>query len=288
MRSMTGFGVGDAALAEGRVIVETRAVNHRYLDVRVRLPKDFADASLFVEQVLRERLVRGRCEVVVRLEGAALPRVQLDVGRARDAMRALARLRDELAPGAELPLGLLASVPDLFVPPCSAEPDARGALRQAILASIADMDGMRDREGAALAADLGGRLDRVEALVSQIERQAPLATEGYRRRLRERARQLALPDVAVDPARLEQEVVLFAERSDVSEEVTRLRIHLAAARALCACGEPSGRKLDFLLQELGRETNTIGSKAQDAVIAQAVVEAKAELERMREQVQNVE
>jgi len=290
MRSMTGYGLGEAPLSAGRLGVEIRGVNHRFLDVRVRLPRELGDLASFVEQVARERLTRGRYEVAIRIEGAALGAPVLDRDRARAAFRALSELRDELAPGCEVPLSLLGSIPDLFVPSIDREIDRlRDAARAAFAAAAAGLDAMRAREGAALRDDLVKRLDRVRSLARDVAARAPEVVEVHRRRLRERADRLrAATEIDVDSARLEQEIAVFAERSDVCEELTRLESHCSQFADLLGSDEAVGRRLDFLLQEMAREANTVGAKSPDAPIAHAIVEIKAEIERMREQVQNVE
>jgi uncharacterized protein (TIGR00255 family) len=289
---MTGFGIGDEPFADGRVVAEIRSVNQRFLDVRARMPRELADLTLFAEQVAREQLRRGRVELVVRTEGAVLVPCALDKARARSALRALGELRDELAPGTELPLSLLAAVPDLFVPPAGPEIIAlRTAVKSAIERAIAGMDAMCRREGDALLADLAARAATVKRLVAEVGARAEGAREGMRRRLRERIdRLLAGSEVATDPSRLEVEIALLAERGDISEELTRLGSHVEQFEAALTGpeGEPVGRRLDFLLQEMVREANTLGAKAQDAQVSQLVVAMKVELERLREQVQNVE
>jgi uncharacterized protein (TIGR00255 family) len=241
--------------------------------------------------VARERLVRGRYEVALRVDGAAgvSPPV-LQRERARGAYQALCALRDELAPGEPVPLSLLAAVPDLFSCPVDGELDRlREATRTAFDAAVVALDTMREEEGKALRVDLEKRLQRVRELTREIERRAPEVVEIHRRRLRERADRLrAATEIDVDAARLEQEIALFAERSDICEELTRLASHCAQFTALLGSTEAIGRRLDFLLQEMAREVNTVGAKSPDAPIAHAVVEVKAEIERMREQVQNIE
>jgi uncharacterized protein (TIGR00255 family) len=290
MRSMTGFGLGEAQLAPGKLAVEIRGVNHRFLDVRVRLPRELADLATFVEQLAREKLTRGRYEVAVRLEGAVLGATVIDRDRARSAYKALCELRDELAPGTDVPLSVLGAMPDLFVSTVEREIERlHGATRTAFEAAIAVLDGMRRKEGAALRDDLVRRMERVKTLAREVERRAPEVIDAHRKRLRDRADRLrASTELEVDAARLEQEIAMFAERSDVCEELTRLESHCAQFAALLASDEAVGRRLDFLLQELAREANTIGAKSPDAQIAHAIVEVKAEIERMREQVQNVE
>jgi uncharacterized protein (TIGR00255 family) len=290
MRSMTGFGLGEVPLGNGKLGVEIRGVNHRFLDVRVRVPRELGDLAGFVEQVARERLTRGRYEVALRIEGTTLNVPVLDRERARAAYKALTELRDELAPGSEVPLSLLASIPDLFVSTVDREADrVREATRRAFEAATAALDAMRSCEGTALGEDLIRRLERVRRLARDIERRSPDVLEAHRKRLRERADRLRIAtEIDVDATRLEQEIAMFAERCDISEELTRLESHCTQLAALLGSEEAIGRRLDFLLQEMAREANTVGAKSPDAQISHAIVEVKAEIERMREQVQNVE
>ncbi len=287
---MTGFGLGDAPVGGGKLSVEIRGVNHRFLEVRVRTSREVGDLAGFVEQLTRERLTRGRYEVAVRLDGAVLAAPSLDMDRARAAFHALGALRDELAPGMDVPLSLLGSVPDLFSSSVDREMDRlRDAARTAFEVAAIALDVMRLEEGLSLGKDLRDRLARIERLCRDVEQRSPEIVEAHRRRLRDRAeRLLATTDIEADGPRLEQEIALFAERSDVCEEITRLESHSAQFSRLLACDEPVGRRMDFLLQEMAREANTIGAKSPDAQVSHAVIEIKAEIERMREQVQNVE
>src|SRR3954468_5577905 len=287
---MTGFGVGDAPLGDGRVTVELRALNHRFLDVRVRLPEELADQSFFVEQLARESLARGRFDIGVRLEGAALPPPLFSIDRARALYRGLCQLRDELAPGTELPITALTGMPDLVTTPTTADPaGARAALKAAFESALTRLDEMRLHEGAALARELRARLESARRLRVTISARGGEMLEGYRARLRERLERLLLESGGqLAPGRLEAEIVILADRSDVTEELVRLESHFEQFARLLQADGPVGRRLDFLLQEIGRESNTIGAKSQDAPIAHLVVEMKAELERIREQVQNVE
>jgi uncharacterized protein (TIGR00255 family) len=290
MRSMTGFGLGDAPVGGGKLSVEIRGVNHRFLDVRVRTGREIGDLAAFVEQIARDRLTRGRYEVGVRLDGNILTAPTLDMDRARAAFRSLRILRDELAPGVDIPLMLLGAVPDLFVSSVEREVDTlRDAVRLAFDQAVRALDAMRIEEGISLREDLQSRLARIEVLCGEVQRRSPDVVEMHRKRLRERAeRLLASTDLDADAPRLEQEIAMFAERSDICEEITRLESHSAQFSRLVASDEQVGRRLDFLLQEMAREANTIGAKSPDAQIAHAVIEIKAEIERMREQVQNVE
>ncbi len=292
MRSMTGFGIGEVPVGQGRVLAEIRSVNQRFLDIRTRLPRDLAELSLFTEQVIRERLRRGRIELVVRTEGPVLSSATLDTSRARAVFQQLSLLRDELAPGTELPLSVLAAVPDLFVPPAGPELAAmRDGVRRAIEASIVAMEAMCRAEGEALLADLTSRCQILTRLLDEVLSMAASSRDNAQRKLHERVeRLLSSTDIAIDRGRLELEVALLVDKSDFSEEVTRLRSHLEQTERVLASGttDPVGRRLDFLLQEMVREANTLGAKAQDAAISQIVVGMKVELERLREQVQNVE
>jgi len=287
---MTGFGVGDAPLGDGRVIVELRALNHRFLDVRVRLPEELSDQSFFVEQLARESLARGRFDVGVRLEGAALPPPRFSIERARALYRGLSLLRDELAPGTELPVTALTGMPDLVTTPTTADSEgARAALKAAFDAALLKLDDMRRQEGEALNRELCARLDSARKLRVTISQRGAEMLDAYRTRLRERLdRLLSETGLQMDAGRLEAEIVILADRSDVTEELVRLDSHFDQFTRLLGSDGPVGRRLDFLLQEIGRESNTIGAKSQDAPIAHLVVEMKAELERIREQVQNVE
>jgi uncharacterized protein (TIGR00255 family) len=291
MRSMTGFGTGEAAFGAGKLSVEVRGVNHRFLDVRVRVPREMTELAPFVEQLAREKLTRGRFEISVRAEGMQLGAALLDRDRARAIYQQLCELRDELAPGESVPLSILTGIPDLFVPTVERESEAlRAAIRKAFDVAAKSLDAMRAREGAALGEDLVKRLGTVRRIALHVATRAPEVVEVHRRRLKERAERLRVSaEIAgVDPARLEQEIALFAERVDIAEELTRLESHCAQFATLVASTEAIGRRLDFLLQEMAREANTVGAKSPDAPISHAIVEVKAEIERMREQVQNVE
>ncbi|HVU02436.1 MAG TPA: YicC/YloC family endoribonuclease [Polyangiaceae bacterium] len=291
MKSMTGFGTGDAPLGHGKLVLDARSVNHRYLDVRVRLPGDLADQSLFLEQRARERLGRGRFDLSVRYEGPP-PAPRFDADRARALYRELERLRDELAPGTELPLSALVGMPDLYVPATTADVAiVQQALGAALDAALGALERMRKREGEALRAEVLSRLGTCRRLHGKLREGGPSALRAAEARLKTRVARLAADvGTAVESGRLEAEIVLLADRTDVTEELVRLESHFSQLEGLLERGEqePCGRRLDFLLQEVAREANTIGAKSQDAELGHLVVELKSEIERMREQVQNVE
>ncbi|MCU0691936.1 MAG: YicC family protein [Polyangiaceae bacterium] len=287
---MTGFGVGREPLGQGRVVVELRSVNHRFLDVRVRAPREMADLAMHLEQLARQRLKRGRFELVLRADGVIMQPSSIDTTRAAAVYGSLCVLRDQLAPGAEVPFQMLASVPDIFVGDAQGHRQATlTAVEAAFETALRAADAMRSAEGEALRSDLATRLGAARSHVELLAARRLHIVDAYRGRLRDRVqRMLDDLDISVDPSRVEQEVVIAAERCDIEEELTRLSSHFSQFDKLCRESEPVGRRLDFLLQEMSREVNTIGAKSQDAPVAHAVVELKSELERMREQVQNVE
>lgn len=287
MRSMTGFGLGDSGLGGGRVCAEVRSLNHRFLELRVRLPQEIADQTFYVEQLCRDRLGRGRYDVSIRLEGAVLPPAELDRDRVRSVYSLLQELRDELAPGSELPLSLVTSFPGLISGSGSTDPmPLRSALYESLRAALDSLDQMRTVEGARLEAELSERLGKMRALLGELSGQG--SVEAQRERLQQRLARLLGGVEAVDPVRLAMEVAILADRCDTTEELVRLESHFDQFEGLLRAPGQSGRKLDFLLQEMGRETNTIGAKCQDAKLSHRVVALKAEVERLREQVQNVE
>ncbi len=290
IRSMTGFGAGGGASGGEEIAVEIRSVNHKFCEVKVRLPRELAALEPLVVRTVKDRLARGGIDVSLRRAGVAsamAPRV--DTALAEAYARAYAEVQARL--GLHDPIQLrdiVAAEGVIRLDERDADLDAARAATDGALAEALDALGaMRQQEGEALAADLEGRLAIVESLVARVEVLAPMAVEHHRTRLAERVKELT-QGLPLDPGRLAQEVALLADRSDVAEEITRLRSHAAQARVLLGGQEPAGRKLDFLVQEMHREVNTIGSKSQHAELSGLVVSLKAEVERMREQVQNVE
>ncbi len=290
IRSMTGFGAGRGEHAGEAVDAEIRSVNHKFCEVKVRLPRDLASLEHEVVKAVKDRLARGGVDVAIRRAGPSgglTPRV--DVALAESYAAAFSEIRARLGlPGAVTLADVIAAEGVVRLEERTVDLEAaRAAVGRALSAALDALVEMRAREGMALGRDLGGRLETVEGLVARIAALVPRVVEQHRTRLAERVEELSR-GISIDPARLAQEVALFAERTDVAEETTRLGSHVGQVRALLAGGEPAGRKLDFLVQEMHREANTIGSKSQSAEIAPLVVGLKAEIERMREQVQNVE
>jgi uncharacterized protein (TIGR00255 family) len=287
---MTGFGFGEAPLGDGRISLEIRSLNHRYLDLRVRLPVELGDHCTWLEQRARERVTRGRYDIGARLAGVVLGAPVLSMERARAAFQALLRLRDELSPESPVPISAIAAMADVVTVPAAADTEAvRAALDQALGTAFEALDTMRDNEGLALGRELSERLAGGRRLCEQIRKRSEGSVGAYRSRLRARLERLLTDtSVALDIGRLEMELAIMADKSDITEELVRLGSHFDQFEQLLLSSEAIGRRLDFLLQETAREVNTVGSNSQDGDITHLVVELKAEIERMREQVQNVE
>ncbi len=288
IRSMTAYAQATAASANGQLSWELRSVNQRYLDVSPRLPEDFRALEPELRQQLKERLGRGKIEASLKFQAdPAAASARLEVNH--DLARALVDAHDEIAEmaggSAEPDLVHLLDWPGLIVQErADMDADREQAatlLRQAIDALIA----AREQEGRAIAEMLESRLDGIERQAAAVREHLPEIRTALEKRFRER---LAAIEAPVEPGRLEQEVVLQLQKLDVDEELDRLDAHVAEVRRVMALGEPVGRRLDFLMQELNREANTLGSKAALAEIGQAAVELKVLIEQMREQVQNVE
>lgn len=290
MRSMTGYG---RALVEedGReMTVEVRSVNHRFLDVSCRLPRSIGFLEDAVRKGVAARVARGHVDVFVnyvnRREDAREVRVDTVLAQAyRSALEELGK-----AVGLTQSVSLIdyARLPDvLTVSEKQEDQDAlRALLQHALEKALDQLCAMREMEGENMRADILSKMDAIASLQKQIASRAPLVVEEYREKLR--ARLCALLSGELDEARFATEVAIFADRAAIDEELVRLESHIAQIRTAAALQEPVGRKLDFLVQELNREVNTIGSKASDAQIAQHVVAAKGEIEKLREQVQNIE
>jgi uncharacterized protein (TIGR00255 family) len=288
---MTAYGRGQAPAGEGSWIVELRCVNSRFLDPHLRLPSGLIGLEDRVKKYLSERLTRGRVNLTVSASGAveAPPRLVLNRPLVREYRRVLDELKQELGSEADPGLGPFLANRDLIVVEETA-PDLDAvwkSLEPALALALNEAESMRLAEGASLAQDLGERLERVDVLFKQAAARSPEIVENYRQRLGERLAKLGeLPEV--DPQRLALEAAVIADKCDVTEEAVRALSHLEQLRAFLGAAEPVGRKLDFLIQELNREANTMGSKSPDASASQVIVEIKTELERIREQVQNIE
>lgn len=291
MYSMTGYGKGTCARDGREITIELKSVNHRYLDLGMRLPRHL----IFLEDVFRtglsQRLSRGHIDIFVnyvntrsdaRTVTVDLPLMTAYVEAAHEANKHL-HLHDDLGLSSALRLPDIAQV-------CEADEDTDAVValaNDALEAAVEQLKSMRLSEGERLKTDLSMRADTVLALTEEIALRAPQVAEEYKVKLNDRIEAL-LGQTEVDRARLATEVALFADRASIDEEIVRLRSHVAQMKLLLDDTEPSGRKLDFVVQEMNREFNTIGSKANDADLTNHVLSGKAEIEKIREQVQNIE
>lgn len=291
--SMTGFGEARLEQDGWVVAVEVRAVNSRYFKLNFRATEGFAGLEPRTESLLRDYLRRGTVYVQLRLQQTFASenfRINAEVLRQyRHELELLARQWPETRPPTLDALLALPGVVEESQSPQASLDDIWRIVEPSVLHAVQALDEMRKQEGAALQRDLDALADNLEARLDAIDRRGPQVVGEYRERLRERVTQaLSELNVTVQPADLVREVTLFCDRSDISEEVVRLRSHLEQFRASLKLPQSSGRKLEFIAQEMGRETNTIGAKANDTEISREVVEMKTALERIREQVQNVE
>lgn len=292
MRSMTGHGLGRATNGRTTAEVELRSVNHKQLELKVHADPGSAAYSEDVTERVRSVLLRGHVTARIRTGGGSADAALLDRARAEIAYRELAALRAEIAPTEQGPLfPMLASVPGLFAE--SRAQDADDAIRALVLeatdAAIVTFDASRVAEGGALGRDMRACLTSFDGHRTVVRGRAATASTDSQSRLRERvARLLEGTQATLDPGRLEQEIALLADRADIHEELVRLDAHAASLAASLADGETShGRRIEFVLQEMLREVNTIGSKSSDIAITRAVIDMKTELARLKEQVQNV-
>ena len=291
LRSMTGFGRGEAS-EDGRTwVAEVRTVNHRFLDQRVLLPRLFAALEEPVKKVVAAAFDRGRVDVSISLSGTSTIEPQLKVNEtvARQYHRCLRQLVEEYGIEQDIRLGDMLTLRDVIsLEEGHPDMDAEWQLISTALdAALTDCDSMREREGAALRRELLDRLEKFEVIVKQIENQLPKLLRQRQVDLKHRVHKL-LDGFDLDPLRLAQETAIMADKSDVTEELIRLESHIAQFRAFLSGEEPVGRRLDFLLQEFLREVNTLSSKIVNAAIGHLSVEMKKEIEKLREQVQNVE
>lgn len=289
--SMTGYGRGQAAGDHFAVTVEVKSVNHRYFEFSARIPRSYAFLEDRLKSFFAGRIARGKVDLFVTVEALAPDGVEVDINAPLAAayVGALHRLKEEYGLADDISVSTVARYGDIFsVRRADVDEEAlwsvvEAASDQAAQAFLA----MRSAEGEKLAADLRARGEEILALVGFIEERSPRTVQAYRERMEQKIREL-LEEVQVDEQRLLTETAIFADKVAVAEETVRLRSHIAQMNGLLAGGEPAGRKLDFLVQEMNREANTIGSKAQDVEITRRVVDIKSTIEKIREQVQNIE
>jgi len=291
MKSMTGFGKREELFQGTMVGVEIRSVNHRFCEIMTRLPKTLSSMELGLKEQIKEVCERGRVELMVTVNGGGTGTkkvIQLDRDLARRYVQGLHALQRECQLSGTVDVNSVAGFRDLFS--VSEETDSVKDLSKVVTGltqkALGDLEKMRRKEGAVLQKDLAQRIQAIEGRLRTVQQRVPIALQTSGVRLKKRLAKL-LEGQSVDMARLAQEIVMLAERSDVTEELTRLQSHLTQFRTALKAKGSVGKRLDFLLQEMGREVNTIGSKANDGEISAEVVELKSELEKIREQVQNI-
>jgi uncharacterized protein (TIGR00255 family) len=288
---MTGFGAAEGTTGLSRYAVEIRSVNHRFCEIVVRLPREFAPLEDQVRAIVQGRVLRGRVDVaIIRQDhGKRTRAVKADLDLATAYASALNDLKRALSISGPLDLPTLVSLPDLIRIEEQKEDleVSWAALATGIADAVDRLVAMRDTEGARLGADLARRVERLDEHIGAIEGRAPSVVEEYHARLVRRVAELTT-GVTIDPGRLATEIAMFADRTDVTEEITRFRSHLVQFQSTLNADGAVGRTLEFIVQELGREANTIGSKANDLAITRRVIAVKGELESLREQIQNVE
>ncbi|HNP28423.1 MAG TPA: YicC family protein [Nitrospirales bacterium] len=292
MKSMTGFGKRESLCHGTMVGVEIRSVNHRFCEMMVRLPKALSQMELELKEQIRRTCERGRIELTVIMNGGGSgtnKNVQLDRAMASRYVQGLRELQREFKLSGTVDVNVVAGFRDLFS--TSEEPtvinEVPKVVEGLVQRALTDLEKMRKKEGAALQKDLLQRVQIVEGRLHVVRQRIPLALQMSADRLKARVAKL-LEGERINDDRMAQEIAMLAERSDVTEELTRLQSHVAQFRSAIKSKDPVGKRLDFLLQEMGREVNTIGSKASDSEISAQVVDLKSELEKIREQVQNIE
>ncbi len=292
IKSMTGFAAAEVFDGDLSVSTDIRAVNSRHLDLALRIPAGFSGLEDKIKGLINRKIVRGRLEVKIQIKDATENAIafEIDWARAEGMYAAIKTLTDKLGLQNNITVDHLLSVGGLIRPVETVDESEKvwETVETCLERALADLDAMRGKEGEFIANDLFARLDFIESDLTEIEDNSANLIERYQERLMERIVVLTKETVEIDPARLAQEAAYLADRSDISEEIVRAKSHIEQFRQIMQSKEPGGRKLNFLLQELHREFNTIGSKIGHAETAHRVVEVKAELEKIREQIQNVE
>ena len=291
VRSMTGYGRARETLNKRDITVELRSVNNRYLDCTVKIPRAYIFAEDAIKSRVQKRIARGKVDVFVTIDTSAadVSVVTVNEPLARSYYEALKQIQSTFSLEGELSAVMLARFPDVLTV-AKAEEDMETVsadIAQVLEAALDAYDAMRSTEGGKLAEDILSRAATVESVVGKVEERSPQTVAAYRERLENKMREV-LQSTAIDEGRILTEAAIFADKIAVDEETVRLRSHIAQLRSMLSGDEPVGRKLDFLIQEINRECNTIGSKCNDLTIAQDVVNMKAEVEKIREQIQNIE
>lgn len=291
IKSMTGFGRERRIINGREIIVEIRSVNHRYYEFTARTPRAYGYLDEKLKSFMHNAISRGKVEVSVSIYNQEGASANIEINReiAKGYVGALRGSAQELSLDDDLSLSSIMRLPDIFtvVKVTEDEEEIWNGVKETAQCALERFVEMRNTEGVKMFEDINSRLDAIEKLVGEVEIQSPKVTEAYRERLYTKLCEI-LSDKNIDEHRILTEVAIFSEKTAVDEETVRLRSHISQFRDLIGSSEPVGRKLDFLVQELNREVNTIGSKAQDLSITKMVVELKSEIEKIREQIQNIE
>ena len=291
IKSMTGYGSAKGTVEGLGITVELKSVNNRYLDASVRMPRSFLFAEDAVKSVVQKHISRGKVDVFVSVDSSAAGDMSVKVNEPllRGYVEAIRHIAEEYSLPDDVTALSVSRFPDvLTVERRELDKDkAAAALSEITAKAVEEFNAMREREGERLRRDMLGKLETIEGLVSVVEERSPQTVKEYRERLEARLRDI-LADRSLDEQRVITEAAIFADRTAVDEETVRLRSHIAQFRTMLEEGSPIGRKMDFLVQEFNRESNTIGSKCSDASLAKVVVDLKSEIEKIREQLQNVE
>lgn len=291
IKSMTGYGSAKGTAGDLEISIEVKSVNNRYLDASVRMPRSFLFAEDAVKSTVQKHISRGKVDVFISVDSSAANNmtVKVNEGLLKGYLDAIGHISAEYGLPNDLTAVSISRFPDILSVE-KADLDAE-AISAGIVAvaeeALADFDSMRQREGEKLCADVLAKLETIESLVCEVEKESPKTVEAYRNRLREKMTEL-LGTAGVDENRILAEAAIFADRIAVDEETVRLRSHMSQLRSMLKGASPIGRKIDFLIQEFNREANTIGSKCQNSDIAHVVVDLKSEIEKIREQIQNIE
>ena len=293
IKSMTGFGRGEYSDGKRTVTAEIKTVNHRYSDINVKMPKRYSFAEEKIKNVAKQKIKRGKAEISIMIENITEEdmTVKLNTIIAGQYIDTLNELKDTYGLAGDIDLKMIASMPDVMkaVPDVENEDEVVEVIRQAVVLATENLDNMRAAEGAKLSEDLLMRGELIRGIVKKIETRAPLVVKDYTERLYSRIRELIEDAVDVPEERILMEAAVFADKSNITEELVRLDSHMLQLKDILTSGSsPVGKKLDFLVQEMNREANTIGSKSNDLEITSLMLETKSEIEKIREQVQNIE
>lgn len=290
MNSMTGFGKAEAKTKLGRLSVEISSVNNRFLEISTKLPRPFFAVESKIRDMISAHINRGKVYLYVGFDESddSATKYTINEAAAKSYLKQLKKVQKELKLGGEITIKDLLALPEIAEPPRQTFDEATiwGPVSKVVKAALKELIAMRKREGAAIAADMKARLDAITATTKEIESHAGEYVELYRERIKKRLDELL--EMPVDKARIEEEVVIAAERTDITEECTRLKIHTDEFRKSLKNAGASGKRINFVLQEMNREANTIASKCSDLRISTSVISLKEEVERLREQIQNVE